>query len=108
LCSEYSYSQKIFIDEAQFFLDLKDTCLNIIKNNKDIYIAALDCDKNQNLWPSINDIMPFCTYKKFSTVCSIDNCPNRACNTIYVGIVNELIVIGEKDYKTVCNQHLLY
>lgn len=60
----------LFIDEGQFFEDL-DLVIYWCLMGKTITIAALDADSNQRLWPSVQRIMPYCSYGQQTACCDI-------------------------------------
>lgn len=50
-----------FIDEGQFFPDLLEFCTLCSHAGKTCFIAGLNGDFNQKMFPSIRDIMPLCS-----------------------------------------------
>lgn len=50
-----------FIDEGQFFPDLLEFCTLCRCVGKTCFIAGLNGDFNQKMFPSISDIMPLCS-----------------------------------------------
>lgn len=60
----------IFINEGQFFQDLH-LCLEWALAGHDIVIAALDFDSNQQMWPSIQKILPFVNYHHQTAICDL-------------------------------------
>jgi len=54
------YSKNIYINEAQFFPDLKQFVRKLLDDDKHIYIFGLDGDFQQNKMGQIFDLIPFC------------------------------------------------
>lgn len=97
----------IFIDEAQFFLDLKEwveryfcTCVTRV------HIAGLNGDKNQKNFGDINLISPYCSEEQVHYSMCI-RCGNPAPFTKCRADSQEQTLIGGDDeYYTVCVHHL--
>jgi len=66
--TDFSAIDTIFIDEGQFFTDLKDTVLNLVeKYNKNVIISGLDGDSKRNHFGQIIDLIPLADkYEKFT------------------------------------------
>lgn len=73
---DYYYSmfescEHIYINEAQFFDDLKVFVLHMLSYNKNVYIYGLDADYKQEKMGKIWDVIPFATHvKKITGKCS--------------------------------------
>lgn len=108
----------ICIDEGQFFLDLKQFLLEILKkeDKKIIYISALDGDFNQKMFSSIIDSLPLATtFKKKTAICKkcLEEGQHRVAaytklnNPDNIDNSDNNIIIGGDDlYTPVCNKHL--
>ena len=100
------YSDVILINEAQFFPDLFEVVLNMLKNNKKVYLCGLDGDFNRNKFGQIFDLIPFCDdIEKLKSKCHY--CLNnkeetKAIFSIRLSKEIEQIVIGNDNYKPVC------
>lgn len=97
-----------FIDEGQFFDDLKEICETLVIMGKTIYISALDSDVYMECWENINNIFPICNQiKKYQSICFY--CKNKAPFTMREGNNKQKIVIGDSDiYKAVCRKCFMY
>jgi thymidine kinase len=102
--------ETIFIDEGQFFSDLKEIVLELVeKYNKNIIIAGLDGDFNRGIFGHILDLIPYsdkCI--KLSAMClkCKDGTPGIFSHRL--ATTNEQICIGASDkYISVCRKHYL-
>ena len=108
---EYVDSQKItriFIDEGQFFSDLKEVVIDLVEKYKNhVVVSGLDGDFNRNKFGQILDLIPFCdTITKLSALCLNCNDGTHAIFSHRIIKTDEQIMIGEKDiYKSVCRKH---
>jgi thymidine kinase len=101
----------IFIDEGQFFDDLKDNVINLVETHKiNIIISGLDGDSNRNKFGQILDLIPY------STTCIKINAYCVVCmDGTYAPFTyrkqnktNEQIQIGgNEEYMSVCREHYL-
>lgn len=48
----------VCIDEGQFFPDLLEGCLDLVRRGKDVYVAALKGMADGGQWPSVSAIIP--------------------------------------------------
>ena len=101
----------IFIDEGQFFPDLKDVVIKLVEHyNKNVIVAGLIVDFNRNKFGQISDLIPFCDKStQLNAMClyCMDGTPGifsyRKQNSNH-----DQILIGEKDiYISVCRKHFL-
>lgn len=71
------YSQNIYINECQFFSDLKEFVIDCLKKNKNIYLYGLDGDFKQNKFGQTFDLIPYCDYiEKIKGICNC--CSNES------------------------------
>lgn len=99
----------IFVDEGQFFEDLVSFSLSARKRTKSVYIAALDGDFKQNMFPVISEILPKVDfYQKCLALCmECKNGKTAPFTKRKTTTDKELIVVGGKDiYCSVCWAHL--
>jgi len=69
--SKFESCEHIYINEAQFFDDLKVFVLHMLSYNKNVYIYGLDADYKQEKMGKIWDVIPFATHvKKITGQCS--------------------------------------
>lgn len=100
---QYLPAQVILINEGQFFPDLYDTVLKMIKDNKKVYIAGLDGDFQRKKFGQMLDLIPLCdTVTKLTSLCNI--CKNGNLGIFSKRITNETeqTVIGSDNYIPVC------
>lgn len=99
----------VFIDEAQFFTNLKNDVLNIVENyNCNVIITGLDGDSNRNKFGEILDLIPYCdTCTKINALCQVclDGTPGifsyrKTDNDkqVHLGAGNEYMAICRKHY----------
>ena len=106
LNNEYNESEYIFINEGQFFKNLKDFCeksANIY--NKHIYVCGLDGDYKQEKFGELIDLIPICeSVVKLTALCKI--CGKNACFTKRIVESDETVLIGNGNmYQAVCRKH---
>jgi len=99
------YSDVILINEAQFFPDLFEVVIDMLKKNKKIYICGLDSDFERKKFGQIFDLIPFCNdIEKLKAKCSFcsDNENNNAVFSMRLTKEKEQMIIGNDIYKPVC------
>ena len=101
----------IFIDEGQFFDDLKEVVIRLVEEyHINVVITGLDGDSNRNKFGQILDLIPYCTScTKINACCVLcmDGTPApfsyRKKNNI-----DEQVLIGANDmYMSLCRKHYL-
>lgn len=103
-----------FIDEAQFFPDLKEFVHDIVINRrKTVHAYGLNSDFRQKPWPSITESLPFATkIENLHSVCSKVGCNRQAIFTIHKNEASKKnsvdvdIEIGDLQYEVVCTKCL--
>jgi thymidine kinase len=92
----------IFINEGQFFPDLKESVVTLIERyNKNVVICGLDCDYKQEKFGQIWDLIPHAnTVIKLQGKCN--NCSNKSLFTHR--LTNEVSqeLIGTHNYIPLC------
>lgn len=92
----------IFINEAQFFPDLKEVVLTLLKYyNKNIILCGLDSDFKQEKFGQLWDLIPHAdSLVKLYGKC--DKCPNKSLYTHRLSkeVIQE--VIGTTNYIPLC------
>jgi thymidine kinase len=99
------YSDIILINEGQFFEDLYEVVLDMLKHNKKIYICGLDGDFERNKFGKILDLIPFCdNVYKLKSICSI--CKDGTPGIFSMRLTNETeqTVVGSDNYIPVCRK----
>ena len=95
----------IIINEGQFFSNLKTTIIDMLNDNKIIYVCGLDGDFKRNKFGEILDIIPYCDKVfKLSSLCAI--CKNGKKGIFSHRISNETsqVVIGSDNYQPLCRK----
>ena len=93
----------ILINEAQFFEDLHECVLDMLKENKRVYIAGLDGDFSRNKFGQILDLVPMCDkITKLTALCSM--CKDGTLGIFSMRLTKEThqMVIGSDNYIPVC------
>lgn len=102
---EYLSAQVILINECQFFPDLYCGVVEMLKDNKRIYIAGLDGDFKRQQFGQVLNLIPLCdTVTKLSALCNI--CKNGTIGIFSKRITQEIeqTVVGSDNYIPVCRK----
>ena len=100
----------IFIDEAQFFPDLKDFVLKSLEEyNINIVLTGLDGDYLRKPFGQILDLIPYSdTCIKKSALCKLCMNGNKALFSHRLINENKQILVGSNDtYIPVCRKHYI-
>ena len=97
----------IHINEAQFFIDLKQVVINVVEKYKiNVYLYGLDGDFKREKFGEIIDLVPYCdSITKLKGVCN--NCDNNAlfshriCNGDQQMLINDS---NEDKYIPLCRE----
>jgi thymidine kinase len=96
-------AQVILINEGQFFDDLYPCVLQMLNENKKVYIAGLDGDFERKKFGSLLDLIPLCDkVTKLISLCSI--CKNGTPGIFSLRLTQEKqqMLIGSDNYIPVC------
>ena len=96
-------AQVILINEAQFFDDLVPCVIDMLKQNKKVYIVGLDGDFQQKKFGTILDLIPLCDkVSKLSSLCNL--CKNGEAGIFSMRLTKEKeqMLIGSENYIPVC------
>ena len=52
----------IFVDEGQFYENLAEFCVDAASRGQHVVVAALDCDYLRRRWPSVEKLVPHCSF----------------------------------------------
>jgi thymidine kinase len=102
-------SDVILINEGQFFEDLYDVVVDMLNNNKKIYICGLDGDFQRNKFGQILDLIPLCDkVTKLTSLCSI--CKNGTLGIFSMRLTSEKqqTLVGSDNYVPVCRKCFVY
>ena len=100
--SEINLYNYIFINEGQFFPDLKESVITLIERyNKNVVICGLDCDYKQEKFGQIWDLIPHAdSIIKLQGKCN--NCSNKSLFTHRLSNESIQEVIGTRNYIPLC------
>jgi len=93
----------ILINEAQFFNDLYDCVIDMLKENKKVYVSGLDGDFERKKFGQILDLFPLCDkVTKLTSLCSL--CKNGEAGIFSLRLTQDKkqMVIGTDNYIPVC------
>lgn len=93
----------ILINEGQFFDDLYDFVVDMLKFNKKIYVSGLDGDFKREKFGKILDLIPLCDkVTKMTSLCSL--CKNGTPGLFSMRLTHEKeqMLIGSSNYIPVC------
>ena len=105
--TELRQATHIFINEAQFFDDLYDTAIDMLKNGKNVYLYGLDGDYKAQKFGQILDLIPHSdNIEKLKANCELcileDQSRGKAIYTHRVTTETEQVVIGSSNYMPLC------
>ena len=99
---DFSKTTHIFINEAQFFSDLKDSIIRLVEhNNKHVIICGLDSDFKREKFGEIWDLIPHAD-KLTKLYGKCNNCSEKSLFTHRVTSEKEQEVISSKSYVPLC------
>ena len=94
-------ANSIYINEAQFFLDLYEFVLEQLNLKKHIYIYGLDGDFEQKKMGSILDLIPYCdSVCKLKSICN--QCKSNAIFSKRITESKEQYLLDENAYIPLC------
>jgi thymidine kinase len=96
-------AQVVLINEGQFFEDLHDCVVDMLKQNKKIYIAGLDGDFERKRFGQMLDLIPMCDkVTKLTSLCSL--CKNGTFGVFSLRLSKEKqqTLVGSDNYIPVC------
>ena len=92
----------IFINEAQFFPDLKDTVISLVEeHNKHVAICGLDSDFKREKFGQIWDLIPYAD-KVTKLYGKCNNCDNKSLFTHRISCEKQQEVVGNNNYIPLC------
>jgi len=93
----------ILINEGQFFEDLYKVVVDLLKENKKVYVCGLDGDFERKKIGQILDLIPLCDkVTKLTSLCSI--CRDGTPGIFSMRLTDEKsqILVGVDNYAPVC------
>ena len=103
-------SQAIFINEGQFFANLKDIVLHWVEDlGKHVYIAGLDGDRNRQKFGELIDLIPYADhYEKLYAKCKLCLDGTDAIFTYdRTQTTGDQVQVGVNQYLPLCRKHYL-
>ena len=101
--TEVINSEVILINEGQFFEDLYETVVDMLKEKKKIYIGGLDGDFERKKFGKILDLIPLCDkITKLVSLCSLCKNGTPGIFSMRLSQEKEQTVIGSDNYIPVC------
>ena len=100
-----STSDVILINEGQFFEDLYEVVVEMLKRDKKVYICGLDGDFERKKFGRILDLIPLCDkVTKLTSLCSL--CKNGTPGIFSMRLTPETnqTVVGSENYIPVCRK----
>jgi len=101
--NELKQTNIILINEGQFFPDLYEVVIDMLKHKKHIYICGLDGDFERKKFGGIIDLIPLCDkVTKLTSLCS--KCKNGTPGIFSMRLTCEKTqtVVGSTNYIPVC------
>lgn len=96
-------SEVILINEGQFFPDLYDNVLDMVKNNKKVYICGLDGDFERKKFGQILDLIPHSNnVTKITSLCSLCKDGTRGIFSMRLTGEKQQTLVGSDNYIPVC------
>jgi thymidine kinase len=100
----------IFIDEAQFFTDIKKPIIELVdKFNINVVLCGLNGDSDRNLFGELHELIPLCdNIIKINALCKIclDGTPGIFSHRLADN--NQQVLVGaENQFICVCRKHYL-
>jgi thymidine kinase len=96
-------SDVILINEGQFFSDLYDNVLDMVKNNKKVYICGLDGDFERKKFGQILELIPHSNnVTKITSLCSLCKDGTRGIFSMRLTCEKQQTLVGSDNYIPVC------
>ena len=108
--SDYINANYVFINEAQFFIDLYQFCLTAVEQDKkNVVVFGLDGDFQRKPFGEILKLVPLANnVTKLTALCKLCGDGTPGLFTKRIGSQCEQILIGGEDmYQAVCRKHYM-
>ena len=97
---DYKY---VLINEGQFFDDIVETVIELVNNNKKVYISGLDGDFKRNKIGNLLDLIPYAdNYYKLKALCAECKNGEKGIFSYRKTKEQEQKVIGSDNYIPLC------
>jgi thymidine kinase len=98
-------SDVILINEGQFFPDLYEVVVDMLNNNKKVYVCGLDGDFERKKFGTILDLIPLCDkVNKLTSLCSLCRDGTPGIFSMRLTTETEQTVVGSDNYIPVCRK----
>ena len=98
-------SDVILINEGHFFPDLYDGVVDMLKNNKKIYVCGLDGDFERKKFGAILDLIPLCDkVTKLTSLCSLCKDGTPGIFSMRLTCDKTQTLVGSDNYIPVCRK----
>jgi thymidine kinase len=98
-------SDVILINEGQFFPDLYEVVIDMLNNNKKVYVCGVDGDFERKKFGAILDLIPMCDkINKLTSLCSLCRDGTRGIFSMRLTNEREQTVVGSDNYIPVCRK----
>ena len=98
-------SDVILINEGQFFPDLYEVVVDMLNNNKKVYVCGLDGDFERKKFGNILDLIPLCDkVNKLTSLCSLCRDGTPGIFSMRLTTETEQTVVGSDNYIPVCRK----
>jgi thymidine kinase len=98
-------SDIILINEGQFFPDLYEVVVDMLKHNKKIYISGLDGDFERKKFGDILDLIPLCDkVTKLTSLCSLCKDGTPGIFSMRLTKEKQQTIVGSENYIPVCRK----
>lgn len=98
-------AEVILINEGQFFSDLYEVVVDMLKHNKKVYICGLDGDFERKKFGTILDLIPLCDkVRKLTSLCSNCRDGTPAIFSMRLTSEKEQTIVGSDNYIPVCRK----
>lgn len=106
---DYHSTSHIFIDEIQFFSNIRDPILHMVeKDHKHVYLAGLLVDINRHLFGEVHTLLGCADSVDFRTATRCSLCEKEGLFSKSKKPANKIVEVGQADkYVVLCRCHYL-
>jgi len=98
-------SNVILINEGQFFPDLLEFVVELLKYDKQVYVCGLDGDFERKKFGQILDLIPLCDkIEKLTSLCSLCKNGTKGIFSMRLTSEKEQTIVGSENYIPVCRE----
>ena len=94
-------TKHIYINECQFFPDLKSHVIQWLNEDKNVYLYGLDADFKMELFGQTAMLIPYCSYiEKLTGICQI--CNNSSIVSHRISLDTQVFLPNAESYIPLC------